>query len=275
MKKINTINNIPLHYARLTNHPYGTRGIQRDFLIDTTFLKVLERALQEVFEYCPYGKPEVITTAGIFVNKPGQHGHGKAFDLDAIFWKDDLSLVTSKFPHNKTLYLGIESFLRKHFGIVLNYNYPNHRDHWHVDTSVAVDYDKGAKSETLYVQMVLRYIYEEEILIDGIWGRQTNTAVTKIFKRLGIKTPITTKVNYIKFLDITGKIAFKLCENHVSPLELVHNLTHVITHLPATHKNEITEALNSFLDHDETAVWLNTYKEEHHTLDTIIDAILA
>src|SRR5690554_761466 len=114
MKSINSINGIPLHYARLTSHPYGTIGEQRNFMIENKFLKVLENAFDEVFTLCPLGPPKAITTAGIFVAKSGQHGHGQAFDLDAIFWKDK-TLVTLNFVHQKLLYLGIESILRKHF----------------------------------------------------------------------------------------------------------------------------------------------------------------
>lgn len=273
MKTINQINGIPLHYARLTNHPYGTRGEQRNFSVDEGFLSILENALQEVFEHCPLGVPEVITTAGIFVDKPGQHGHGKAFDLDAVFWSDE-TLVTTNFIHQKELYLGMESFLRKHFGIVLNYYYPNHKDHWHVDTSVPVDYNETSKSETLYLQLVLKHIYKEEILVDGIWGRQTSGVVKEVFERLGINTPITTKANYIKFLDITGKIAFKLYEENTSPKHLLSNLTEVIEALPQQNRTAVREALNSFLDHEETATWLGDF-EENHNLNTIIEEVIA
>ncbi|CAL2090332.1 hypothetical protein [Tenacibaculum sp. 190524A02b] len=272
MKTINQINGIPLHYARLTNHPYGTRGEQRNFLIEENFLTILENALKEVFENCPLGVPEVITTAGIFVNKPGQHRHGKAFDLDAIFWENE-TLVTTNFVHQKELYLGIESFLRKHFGIVLNYYYPNHKDHWHVDTSVPVDYNQSSKSETLYVQLALKHIYKEEILVDGIWGRQTSGIVKEVFNRLGIDTPITTKANYIKFLDVTGKVAFKLCEEKATPIHLLDNLNEVIEDLPQQNKLAVREALNSFLDHHDTANWLGDLSDEHD-LDTIIDSVL-
>ena len=273
MKTINQIHGIPLHYARLTNHPYGTRGEQRNFAIEERFLDTLKEALQEVFEHCPLGIPEVITTAGIFVDKPGQHGHGKAFDLDAIFWRDE-TLVTSNFIHQKELYLGIESFLRKHFGIVLNYYYPNHKDHWHVDTSVPVDYNETSKSETLYLQLVLKYIYKEEILVDGVWGRQTSGVVKEVFERLGINTPITTKVNYVKFLDMTGKIAFKLYEENTSPRHLLSNLTEVVEDLPQQSRIAVREALNSFLNHEETAIWLSDF-EEIHNIDTIIEEVIA
>lgn len=273
MKTINQIHGIPLHYARLTNHPYGTRGEQRNFLVDEDFLSILENAFQEVFEHCPLGIPEVITTAGIFVDKPGQHGHGKAFDLDAVFWRDE-TLVTSNFIHQKELYLGIESFLRKHFGIVLNYYYPNHKDHWHVDTSVPVDYNETSKSETLYLQLALKRIYKEEILVDGVWGRQTSGVVKEVFERLGINTPITTKVNYVKFLDMTGKIAFKLYEENTSPKHLLSNLTEVIEDLPQQNRIAVREALNSFLDHEETATWLSDF-EDIHNIDTIIEEVIA
>lgn len=273
MKAINSINNIPLHYARLVNHPYGTRGEQRHFSIDTNFLEVLKAAFDEVFSNCPLGKPEVVTTAGIFVNKPGQHGHGTAFDLDAIFWKDH-TLVTKNFIHQKELYLGVESFLRKHFGIVLNYLYDSHEDHWHVDTSVVVDYQESSKSETLYLQMVLKYIYGKPVIIDGLSGPQTRGFTNDVFNRLHINTPITTKVNYLKFLDITGKVAFKLSEEKISPLQLLENLETVIDGLPTANKHIVREALNSFVDNDETATWLSGITADHHDLDVVIDAVL-
>ncbi|MDG5491807.1 hypothetical protein [Psychroserpens sp. SPM9] len=273
MEQINAIKGIPLHYARLTSHPYGTRGEQRDFLIDSEFLEVLKTALAEVFAHCPLGTPEVITTAGIFVDKPGQHGNGKAFDLDAIFWSTN-ALVTLNFVHQKELYLGIESFLRKHFGIVLNYYYTNHEDHWHVDTSVNVDYHESSKSETLYLQMVLKFIYGKAIIVDGISGPQTRAITRDVFDQLNINTPITTKVNYLKFLDLTGKIAFKLSEAKNSPLQLFENLSDVVEALPVQHKNEVMQALNSFSDHAETSQWLTAFEDKHHDLDAVISEVL-
>ncbi|WP_204345362.1 hypothetical protein [Psychroserpens algicola] len=273
MEQINSINGIPLHYARLTSHPYGTRGMQRDFLVDSNFLKVLKKALKEVFDHCPLGKPEVITTAGIFVNKPGHHGSGKAFDLDAVFWKDT-SLITLNFVHQKELYLGIESFLRKHFGIVLNYYYTNHEDHWHVDTSVNVDYHESSKSETLYLQMVLKFIYGKDIIVDGISGPQTRAVTREVFDLLHINTPITTKVNYLEFLDKTGKIAFKLSEEKNSPLQLFDNLSDVIEALPIQHKTDVMQALNSFSDHSATSQWLTAFEDKHHDLGAVITEVL-
>ena len=272
MKAINSINGIALHYARLTNHPYGTRGEQRNFSVDTNFSKVLEVAFKEVFERCPLGAPEVLTTAGIFVDKAGQHGHGKAFDLDAIFWKDT-ALVSLNFVHQKELYIGIESILRKHFGIVLNHLYPDHADHWHFDTSVTVDYNESSKSETLYLQMALKYIYDKPVIIDGLSGPQTRGFTKEVFKRLKINEPITTKANYLKFLDVTANIAFKLTEDQATPMQLLSNLEAVIDSLPTLHKHNVSEALNSFVDNEQTSDWLNGLKDEHD-LEAVIDAVL-
>jgi hypothetical protein len=272
MKSINSINGIPLHYARLTNHPYGTIGEQRYFSIDDDFLKILEKAFDEVFKRCPLGPPVAITTAGIFVAKSGQHGHGSAFDLDAIFWKDT-TLVTLNFVHQKQLYLGIESILRKHFGIVLNHFYPNHADHWHLDTSVPVDYQESSKSETLYLQMALKYIYGKSVIIDGISGPQTRGFTREVFKRLKISEPITTIVNYLKFLDLTAEIAFKLSEDKVSPIELINNLEAIIDTLPTAQKQEVRQALNSFLDHIETSKWINSIKYDLD-VESVIDDVL-
>ena len=273
MKTINAINGIALHYARLPQHPYGTIGKPQDFRVDESFFEILEEAFEEVFLHCPLGKPNVITSAGILVNKPGQHGLGKAFDLDAIFW-DDFTLITNNFIHHKELYLGIGSFLRKHFGIVLNYRYPNHADHWHVDTSVIVDYHESSQSETLYLQMVLQYIYGKSVIIDGVSGPQTRAATKEVFERLNINTPITTKVNYLKFLDLTGKIAFKLSEEKVSPLQLLENLETVVGNLPTENKHSVSQALNSFLVHEDTSNWLNGITD-NHSLDAVIDSVIS
>ncbi|WP_298899137.1 hypothetical protein [uncultured Psychroserpens sp.] len=272
MKTINAINGIALHYARLPQHPYGTIGRPQDFKVEEGFFEILKTAFDEVFTNCPLGKPNVITCAGILVNKPGHHGLGKAFDLDAIFW-DDHTLITNNFIHQKELYLGIESYLRKHFGIVLNYLYPNHADHWHFDTSVNVDYNESSKSETLYLQMVLKYIYGKSIIVDGISGPQTRAATREVFDRLGVSSPITTKVNYLKFLDLTGKIAFKLSEEKVSPLQLLENLETVVENLPTENKHGVSQALNSFVMHHDTSTWLNGLDDDHD-LESIINDVI-
>lgn len=272
MKKVNAINDIALHYARLPQYPYGSTGKPYDFYIEDTFLKQLQNAFEEVFKHCPLGKPEIITSAGTLVGKAGEHGSGKALDLDAIFWKGH-QLVAHNYIHQKELYLGIESFLRKHFGMVLNYSFPNHNDHWHLDSSVSVDYNESSKSATYYLQMVLKDIYQKPVIVDGISGPQTRGFTNEVFNRLNIELPITTKRNYLKFLDVTGKIAFKLSEYKPNPIQLLDNLETVISQLPLSERQQITEAFNVFLVHEATATWMRSFPPSQN-LETVIDSFV-
>ena len=99
--------------------------------------------------------------------------------------------------------------------------------------------------------------------------------VNKVFSKLQIDTPITTKKNYLQFLDVTGKIAFKLYEKQVSPVQLLDNLVDVVEGLPLQNQSSVLEALNSFVDHDHTTQWLNTFNSNvHDDLDSIIENII-
>src|SRR6185436_7057933 len=80
---------VPVHYDRLASpHHYGSRGKARNFHCKTDFEPLLDAAFRDVWLYTGLGKAEVITSAGAYVNKPGQHGQGRAFDIDGIFWSD-------------------------------------------------------------------------------------------------------------------------------------------------------------------------------------------
>ena len=122
--------------------------------------------------------------------------------------------------------------------------------------------------------MVFKFIYGKDIIVDGISGPQTRAVTREVFRRLGVNTPITTKVNYLKFLDLTGKIAFKLSEANDSPLQLFDNLSDVVEALPVQHKNEVVQALNSFSDHSATSQWLTAFEDKHHDLDLVITEVL-
>jgi hypothetical protein len=122
--------------------------------------------------------------------------------------------------------------------------------------------------------MVLKDIYQKPVVIDGISGPQTRGFTKEVFGRLKINTPITTKKNYLKFLDFTGKIAFKLSESQLNPLQLLENLETIIDNLPINDKQKVNEALNAFLDHDSTSNWLNGI-QSHQDLETIIDTVIS
>ena len=93
------------------------------------------------------------------MDKPGYHGLGRAFDLDAIFW-DNHTFITLNFPEDPFVYIGVESVIRMHFGTVLNYDYDAaHRDHFHFDDGTNPGWNKMAKSRVVFLQNVLHFLY--------------------------------------------------------------------------------------------------------------------
>ncbi|MFK8164915.1 MAG: hypothetical protein AB8H12_20885 [Lewinella sp.] len=268
------INGIDLHYARTLAHPYGTRGVKTKFYFEKDFFKTLEKCFKEMFKHCPLGKPEVITTAGVFVNRAGsQHRHGTAFDFDGAFW-EDYTMMTTNFMVDFELYLGIESFLRRHFGIVLNYLYnEGHKDHWHIDDSVGVAFSKNSRSKMLYLQATLSYIYQEEVVVDGLFGPQTQGAFNRVATKLGIRTGNPAR-DWLTYLELTGKVAFKLFESNKAPVRLLNNVYELVGDLPLSNRVALAEALNSFRYHPTTDSWLGGLGDDDDRLAAAIDAVV-
>ena len=66
----------------------------------------------------------------------------------------------------------------------------------------------------------------------------------------------------------------KLYQQANSPLHLLDNLQSIIYTMPLAERTPLEQALNSFLDHDQTAQWLNGFNGNTHGLDAIIDSVL-
>lgn len=268
------INGIDLHYARTLAHPYGTRGVKTKFKFEKKFCKSLEKCFREMFKHCPLKKPDVITTAGVFVNRAGsQHRHGTAFDFDGAFW-DDYTLMTTNFMVDFELYLGMESFMRRHFGIVLNYLYnDSHKDHWHIDNSVGVAFSKNSRSKMLYLQATLSYIYQEEVVVDGLYGPQTQGAFNRVARKLGLPTG-NPNTRWMDYLELTGKIAFRLFETNKAPVRLLDNVYELIGDLPMERRISLAEALNSFRYHPVTDSWLGGLEDDEDRLAAAIAEVV-
>jgi hypothetical protein len=147
-----------------------------------------------------------VVSAGAQVEKAGYHGHGRAFDIDAIFWSGK-TLVTRDFPSDQKYYLGVEAVLRKHFGVVLDYNYnAAHRDHFHIDDSVGVGFSR-ARSHTLFMQAVCLHIFGKSFRggVDGDFGSGTQGALDEVCGELGVATPLTVLANWNSFLDAVAR----------------------------------------------------------------------
>ncbi len=275
MKRINSIAGIALHYARETQYPYGSKGRPASFLVLDDFFETLETCFEELNAYSPLGTAEIMTTAGIYVNKPGsEHRTGAAFDLDALFWKD-YHLISRNFHQDYELYLGIESIIRKHFGVVLNYFYNDkHKDHWHIDSGTSVNFTTSSKSKVIYVQLVATYSYGLPVLVDGIWGNQTAGAVKEMFVLLDLTGKITSKRTWMSFLDKTAKVSFALFEQSKNPSRLLDDLyaTLLDVNVHSNDRAAVLQALNNFRNHQATDKWLSKFGDPQ-SLEAIIKGV--
>jgi len=209
-----TLGNVPVHYNRDRPADYPTRGRPYRYYCTQDFENKLDACIRELWNLNPYGKAEVITSAGAFVDKPSFHGQGRAFDLDGIFWSGRrfITLYDGYNGGNRKFYFGIEAVLRKHFGTVLDYNYnAEHRDHFHVDDGSPVGFRPGALSLVKSLQATLVYVFGLSVGktgIDGDYGNSTKAAVSKALARLEIAGDIANQSVWLKFLTGTARTAF-------------------------------------------------------------------
>lgn len=201
-KAFKQILDVPVNYDRRSHADYGTRGVNTTWYCTNSFYSKLENFFGDLFSTCPLGKPEVIATAGVYVNKPSsKHNEGEAFDLDALFWKD-YDFITLKFKKYPQFYLGVEALLRKYFGNVLTYLYDKrHQDHFHFDSGGRIGFSSASKSKTYFVQAVCHYIFKLPIQIDGAWGELSKEAFEKVNGLLGTSYDINNQSDWLSFLD--------------------------------------------------------------------------
>lgn len=210
---------VPVHYDRYAKDSgfgYGTRGKPHLAKATPEMIRTLENCFIDIFSLSPFGPAEVIITAGAYVDKPGQHGLGQAFDLDGIFWSKE-RFIALEYPVRPHIYLAVESVIRQHFGTVLNYNYnPAHQDHFHLDIGTPVGFQEDSKSRVEYLQASLLHIHRYHVEINGVWGAATDKVTSEALRGLGITGSIKTKEVWLEYLRITTILGFQFARTHRS-----------------------------------------------------------
>ncbi len=208
---------VPVHYDRYDESSglgYGSRGKPFKPRATNQMIALLDACFTEIFAqtHRKLGLPQVITSAGAYVSKPGFHGKGEAFDLDGIFWKNT-SLIAVQYPQKPHLYLAVESVLRQYFGTVLSYSYNTaHRDHFHIDLGSKVKFEKMSKSRVEYLQNSLFYIHGFQLGRDGVWGPETELVVKEAFNLLNIEGSLFSTEVWLSYLKITAEIGIELAD---------------------------------------------------------------
>lgn len=276
-----TLADVPVHYDRYRDdtHGYGTRGRPVTLHCTAAFEEKLDACFQELWDVCPFGEAEVIATAGAFVDKPGAHGQGRAFDLDAIFWEEK-TFVTRDYPRERPFYLAVEAVLRKHFGTVLNYRYdPAHRDHFHIDDLSQRGFVKSHRSRVLFLQMALTHLFDTPVDIDGYWGPETEEAAREVLMRRELAEPTAVagesllpslKEVWTDFLIEATRRGFssavsapELASADRTPLDLLEAVYATVDEeLGGTAlRKPVEAALTAFAQDERTAAWLDQFRE--------------
>lgn len=200
-----TIGGVTLRYVRISPavSPYYARSTRE-----------LEEKLDRFsynLAFAPpawYGRLRWIGTAGAYVNKPGYHGLGRAFDLDIVQWRHAgcrplrYHHVSSKLARRRR-YIAVDALARRWFKYVLNgfYN-AAHRDHLHFDTGGgALVFNPGYRSDTVFIQRAANVMIGANLVIDGIYGPLTDRAFYIMKRRADVPHRVSTSPRaYRRFL---------------------------------------------------------------------------
>jgi hypothetical protein len=179
--RIGGIQGIPLYYERRTSDDeWGDLAPeeQTNFYLNEDFNIILNKYFQEIRRV--FGEPTGIISAGAWVDKPGMHRLGRAFDLDGIVW-EEWKWDAREFhgQEQRETYLIIQAICMKYFGTVLGYLYNKaHYDHIHMDDGVEVGFRHNSRSVVSFIQAALNTFFDvglvrTHLTVDGSWGPKT------------------------------------------------------------------------------------------------------
>jgi hypothetical protein len=274
---------VPVHYDRYRSdaHGYGTRGRPVTLHCTAAFEEKLQACFEELWDVCPLGRAEVVTTAGAYVDKPGAHSKGRAFDLDGLFWSER-AFVARNYPREREFYLAVEAVLRKHFGTVLNYRYnAAHRDHFHIDDLAQRGFYKSHRSRVLFLQMILTHLFETPVAVDGIFGPETSEAAREMLVRRELASPgalaggeaLDRTLGEVWF-DLLGEVARAGFADATAasppasgpdetPLALLNQVYAAIDEElgDTALRKPVETALTAFARHEDTDAWLDQFRD--------------
>ncbi len=205
--RVDKLAGIPLFYDRFSDDSYGKQGKPYRPYVEAGFLVICEYCFKEMQALFTPGGFAIgeIWSGGVGRSGSGSslHHQNRAFDLDALVFSDKPMWVADTFPQRPFLYLAIEAVLRIHFGTVLNYDYnAAHEDHFHFDNGTNVGFKRAARSHVLFLQHSLTKLFDKDVGtagVDGVYGDDTEAALTDALNDLGIGT-ITNTGNWETFL---------------------------------------------------------------------------
>ncbi len=260
--RFNHLDGVALHFWRWRDGTAGQRTQHQTFASTVAFhqrLVVWRRDLDDLARrFGGLTGMDRIVTAGTFVDKPGQHGLGQAFDLDQVRWSN--GAITPYWrehasPHGRPVrrYLALDAVCRRHFRWVLDGRYnAAHEDHLHLDFGGGpVGLDRTSRSETVFVQQVLNQHQGAGLAQDGKWGGRTQAAFEESCRRLGVQgAPWANADAWRHWLFRAASCGFADRAFDAPPVEkvdplakLLADLDHALEPLLGPVEDRLTEAL--------------------------------
>jgi hypothetical protein len=208
------LDGVPLFYARA-----GTPRPQ-SFPVETAFRDVLVATVKSVRFRAPqdFGALVSITSAGAFVNKPGAHGQGRAFDHDAWTFEnvDIRPLRRDHAAASRALrqrYWALAAIIRSRSAFVLHGEYDApHQDHIHQDNvALTRAFTTGSRAAVTLAQAICKHIYgNANLVIDGIFGPVSRAAVRDAMVSVDLPGDIFDNSQWYLFLLRSGRLGFEL-----------------------------------------------------------------
>jgi len=208
------LDGVPLFYARA-----GAPRPQ-SFAIESGFRDVVVATVKSVRFRAPqgFGALVSITSAGAFVNKPGAHGLGRAFDHDAWTFEnvDIRPLRRDHAASSRALrqrYWGLAAIIRSRSAFVLHGEYDAaHRDHIHQDNVAATRaFTTGSEAAVKLAQAICKHVYANTSLaIDGDYGPLSRAAIREAMISVDLPGDIFDNSQWHRFLLRSGRLGFEL-----------------------------------------------------------------
>jgi hypothetical protein len=210
---ISHILGVPLFYERVSNPG------PRQFPVASSFRPVLEAIVAQVQERAPagFGPLQRISSAGMFVAKPGAHGQGRGCDWDRLVFANlEISPIDrdhrSPSLAKRMRYWSFGAVCRSNCAFVLHglYN-AEHADHYHTDNITGIAFTRHSQATVKLLQAVLNDIFGHTPTLetDGDFGPKSREAFGQAMHQLHLTGSIDDVNVWTKFLRRSARLGFE------------------------------------------------------------------
>jgi len=210
---ISDIRGVPLFYERVSNPG------PRQFPVASSYRPILDAIVTQVQERAPaeFGPLQRISSAGMFVAKPGAHGQGRGCDWDRLAFAN---LEISPIDHDhrspslakRMRYWAFGAICRSNCAFVLHglYN-AEHADHYHTDNLTGIAFNRQSQATVKLLQAILNDIYGHtpKLETDGDFGPKSRESFGQAMRQLQLTGSIDDVNMWTKFLRGSARLGFE------------------------------------------------------------------